>query len=98
MSLRLKTRCRYPGCGTATRGRYCDEHAAQQPAASRGPAAVRDYDRYWDRVTSVCRTLDCYLCQECLKLDRHTVSSIVDHIVPIDVRSEWRLEIGNTQV
>src|SRR5262245_51217934 len=101
MPQRLKTRCRFPGCGRATHGRYCDEHtsaAAQMLAVRRGSAAQRGYDTQWERVAVQRRQMDCYLCQACLKRGMLTPSSIVDHIIPIDVRPDWRLEIGNTQV
>jgi 5-methylcytosine-specific restriction endonuclease McrA len=44
------------------------------------------------------RELDSYLCQGCLKNDRLTTSNLVVDIIPINVRADWRLEIGNTQV
>jgi 5-methylcytosine-specific restriction endonuclease McrA len=67
-------------------------------ATRRGSAAQRGYDRLWERVALLRRQMDCYLCQECHKRGVLTPSSIVDHIIPIDVRPDWRLEIGNTQV
>jgi 5-methylcytosine-specific restriction enzyme A len=100
MPLRLKTRCRYPGCGVAVRGTYCDAHSIDTRAMDRGrgSAAHRGYDAAWGRVANARRRLDCHLCQECLKKDRVTMSSTVDHIIPIYVRTDWRLEIENTQV
>ena len=100
MPLRLKTRCRHPGCGRAVRGAYCDEHAklSHDPVRGRGSAARRGYDRQWEHVAEERRRLDCHLCQECLKQQRVTMSSTVDHIIPIYVRPDWRLEIENTQV
>jgi 5-methylcytosine-specific restriction enzyme A len=100
MPLRLKTPCRHPGCGRAVRGGYCDEHqgAKRQFDRGRGSAAQRGYDRQWERVADERRRMDFHLCQECLKHDRLTTSSTVDHIVPIYVRPDWRLEIDNAQV
>lgn len=100
MPLRLKTRCRYPGCGRAVRGTYCEEHQFTQRVKDRGRGTAKDrgYDSQWERVASVRRRLDCYLCQSCRKNQRTVASKIVDHIIPIHVRPDWRLEIGNTQV
>lgn len=64
----------------------------------RGTAKDRGYDSQWERVALERRQLDMYLCQTCLKDDCVTSSNIVDHIVPIHVRPDWRVEIGNTQV
>ena len=97
MPLRIKTRCRAPGCTIAVRGRYCTEHA-RQAEARRGTPRERGYDRAWVRLAALRRQLDHYLCQECLKAERLTESKLVDHIVPIHVRPEWRLALENTQV
>ncbi len=64
----------------------------------RGTPAQRGYDRDWMRVARERREADSWLCQPCLGEGRITASNEVDHIIPIHVRPDWRLEIGNTQV
>lgn len=64
----------------------------------RPPSRELGYDSHWQRVAQQRRHEDCYLCQLCLQTDRLTSSSDVDHIVPIHVRPDWRLEFDNTQV
>jgi 5-methylcytosine-specific restriction endonuclease McrA len=49
-------------------------------------------------VANVRRNEDRYVCQPCLQENHLTSSKTVDHIVPIHVRPDWRLELGNTQV
>lgn len=97
----LKKRCGFRGCPNTTRKRYCEEHAALATRfydRRRGSTKERGYDSAWERVAEQRRELDCYLCQACLAEGLVTASSIVDHIIPIHVRPDWRLEIGNTQV
>jgi len=97
----LLKRCAFRGCPNTTRQRFCEEHA---PIARRyydqrrGSTTERGYDAAWERVAEHRRNLDYGLCQRCLTKDLVTASQIVDHIVPIYVRPDWRLEIMNTQV
>src|SRR4051812_5233733 len=64
----------------------------------RGAPASRGYDWDWMRVARQRREADSWLCQPCLAQGRITASNEVDHIVPIHVRPDWRLEFDNTQV
>src|SRR5262245_18368621 len=101
MPWKLKTRCLHPGCARIGRGPFCDEHAgryARLVDERRGTPAERGYDNDWSAVADARRRRDKYLCQVCLGDNRLTSSKIVDHIIPVHVRVDWRLEIGNTQV
>jgi 5-methylcytosine-specific restriction protein A len=97
----LPKRCGYPRCPRLTRGRYCDEHlplARRYWDERRGSTKERGYDSDWERIAERRRDLDCCLCQMCLLEGLVRAAKIVDHIIPIHVRPDWRLEIGNTQV
>ena len=71
------------------------------PAATelhRPTARERGYDAAWSKVAQRRREADHWLCQPCLREGRITASNEVDHIIPIHVRPDWRLEFENTQV
>lgn len=102
MPKRLKKPCRHPGCPSLTRTRFCEQHTKdqhQRPSERwRGTAAERGYDSDWIKVAKARRVLDCFLCQLCEQNGKLTEARIVDHIIPIHVRPDWRLELANTQV
>ena len=101
MPNRMLKRCGIRGCANTTRDRYCEEHAAfamKLTDRRRKSAPERGYDGAWQKVAEQRRELDCELCQMCLAEDRITAANTVDHIIPLHVRPDWRLEIGNTQV
>jgi 5-methylcytosine-specific restriction endonuclease McrA len=70
----------------------------RQLDARRGTSADLGYDHHWQRVAKQRRSADNHLCQLCLAENRLTPSSDVDHIIPLHVRLDWRLEFDNTQV
>jgi 5-methylcytosine-specific restriction protein A len=54
------------------------------------------YDAAWKRVAKARRRAD-GICQACLAEGRITAASDVDHVIPVHVRPDWRLEFDNTQ-
>lgn len=75
--------CRYPGCPRlCAKGQvYCDEHRAFSAERQRGGARARGYNNEWDKA----RTLylrDHPLCVACMRENRLTAATVVDHIVP----------------
>jgi 5-methylcytosine-specific restriction protein A len=101
MPNRLRKRCGFRGCPNTTTERYCAEHLRlirRESDRRRGSTTERGYDGDWERLAQQRRELDGYLCQACLLEERITASKLVDHIYPIHVRPDWRLEIANTQV
>jgi 5-methylcytosine-specific restriction protein A len=62
----------------------------------RGSAASRGYDKDWRRVRlAVLDTEPC--CRVCMSEDRVTPAVLVDHIVPLDIAPERRLDRTNLQ-
>jgi len=101
--------CNNPGCRNLTTERYCTEHQHLQEEQER--ARHRHYDTYqrdkrsaafyksvaWRMLRDHRMMIDHGLCQECLKEQKITPATEVDHIVPIRVRWDLRLRLENTR-
>ena len=75
-----------------------NHHIRSASETRRATPSARGYDRAWNRIAKRRREADDWLCQPCLGEGRITASNTVDHIIPIHVRPDWRLEFDNTQV
>ena len=83
----------------------CDNNKAEY--RNRGTSCERGYDSDWQRVADEVRERDEYLCVNCIeqagvmeamrRLAQSGISFPVDHIIPIHVRPDWRLEPDNCQ-
>lgn len=82
MPMKPKRPCRYPGCpNLCEKGVYCAEHSEYSSDRMRGGAAQRGYNAEWR--TQRRRFLSAHpLCVECLKENRLTAATVVDHIIP----------------
>ena len=70
--------CRHPRCPNLTNNTYCDKHAELY---TRPSAHDRGYNSKWRRRSKL--FLKSHpLCEECLKQNMLTPSTVVDHIVP----------------
>lgn len=78
---------------------------------SRGTRQDRGYDEVWLRLAKLIREEQHYLCQECLRNGREVVAQgpidprtgkhrepPVDHVIPVEVQPDLRLEPSNLQV
>ena len=99
MPLKLKTRCRYPGCPLTTRSGFCDRHkragSARPADQRRGTPAERGYDARWYKLRAwYIRRHP--LCADCLEEGVVNATSIeVDHVIPVSVRPDLRLDASN---
>ena len=109
MSNRPLRPCAIPLCPNLTRERYCEQHAyrKKQDEAER----QRFYDQHqrdrkaaefyrtseWQRLAERRLALDHYLCRNCLAEQKLTRATEVDHVIPIRVRWDLRLELSNTR-
>lgn len=97
--------CNYIGCSNLTRNKYCEQHEYKTMDDT------RYYDRYvrdkesskfyksksWKKTREQVLIRDKGLCQSCLKNKRITMASIVDHIIPLKIAWEKRLDMNNLQ-
>lgn len=86
MPMKPKRPCRYPGCpNLCEKGVYCNEHAEHDSSRIydriRGNATERGYNSKWrvERKRFLSRNP---LCAECLKENKLTAATVVDHIIP----------------
>lgn len=84
MPARTPTPCRDKLCRKTTRHAhgYCDEHADQAKAWTRGRAGRGRGGRAWRRIRDAVMVRDRYLCQACKRKGMATPASSVDHIKP----------------
>lgn len=83
MPSRLRKPCAHPGCPELTLEGYCRAHKqdARRYDRARGTATQRGYGSRWQRYRLVFLRQH-PLCVECLKAERLTVATEVDHIIP----------------
>lgn len=91
--------CRRLGCPELTHDGFCDAHKQHRwdNDRYRGTSASRGYDSEWKRVRVLALKRDKYLCQHCLAAGFVTPAKDVDHIVPLNIAPERRLDLSNLQ-
>ncbi|TWU03060.1 HNH endonuclease [Symmachiella macrocystis] len=99
MPAKLKTRCSHPGCPNTTRDRFCDDHNREASHRwsdeRRGTPAQRGYDERWRKVRRIHIKRHPY-CEDCLDDGVVNTRNLeVDHVIPIDVRPDLRLDLDN---
>jgi len=66
----------------ATKRGKCEDHQPEAWVSSKGKTAEeRGYGHKWKKIRKQALVRDGYLCQECLKNDRLTVATDVDHVI-----------------
>lgn len=104
-----KRPCSRPGCRNLTTERYCEEH--QQLYEEQERERQRYYDEHqrdkraaafyksvaWRRLREQALMRNHGLCQDCLKAQKITPATEVDHVIPIRARWDLRLRLDNTR-
>ena len=72
--------CAEAGCRNLTRDTYCEDHQHLK-RDFRASAYKRGYDARWKRYRKAFLS-NHPLCEECLRNDKVTLSTVVDHIIP----------------
>lgn len=86
MPRKPKRPCSYPGCPELVEGRYCQAHQKEVNQSyekyDRNPLSRQHYGRAWCKIRN--RYIQAHpWCVECLKHEKMTVASEVDHILPL---------------
>lgn len=84
MPYRAKKLCNTPGCTNLCNSRMCDSCKGirqRKQDQVRGTAHQRGYNARWRRARTH-YLLRNPICVECLKKDRVSASTVVDHIIP----------------
>src|ERR1700733_11172024 len=99
MPLAAKKPCNRHGCPKLTSRRYCEDHTdvSREHDKWRGNASSRGYGSDWKRVRMQVLKRDKFLCLICLAAGRVTAALDVDHIIPISIAPERRLDTTNCQ-
>ena len=98
MPRKPKKPCKYPGCPELTEGNYCKAH---QKEIDREYNSSRPYKKLYN--SSRWQDLRRYvlnkqpLCVECLKNNRITPATVVDHIEPHKGNEDLFYDINNLQ-
>ena len=98
--------CNKPGCSQLTRDGYCEQHKTAKAENNRYYDKYqrnKKHDRFyhsaaWIKCRDYIRIRDNGLCQHCLNQKRITVGIIADHIVPLSVDWNKRLDESNLQL
>ena len=88
MPTAAKRICSHPGCGMLTSTGRCDKHQRQDKQKSgwksnseRGTSHERGYGAKWRKKRLHVLRRDNYLCQLCIRQNKLTAATDVDHIV-----------------
>lgn len=98
--------CNKPGCPNLTHAGYCEQHKTTKAENNRYYDKYqrnKKHDRFyhsaaWKKVRNLIKIRENGLCQQCLSEKRITVGTIVDHIIPMSVDWDKRLEENNLQL
>ncbi len=78
MPRKPKRPCRHPGCPRLSDSVYCEEHHALY---ARDSANERGYDSRWRKARKLFLRKH-PLCASCMKENKLTPATVVDHIIP----------------
>lgn len=101
MPLKPMRPCAAPGCGTLTRGKYCESHRTVVSAGKIRKASSAWHWMYgtelWRRCLRPGQLMREPFCRECARLGLRTKATVVDHVIPHE--GDWRLfcDEGNLQ-
>lgn len=102
--------CNKPGCSNLTRDGYCEQHKKTVNKIRKD--TNRFYDKYkrnkkhdrfyhsvaWKKVKEIVKIRDMGLCRRCFENKRLVPGTIVDHIIPLSIDWEKRLDEDNLQL
>lgn len=98
--------CSKIGCHNLTQKRYCEQHENEYRNQNRYYDKYqrnKKHDRFyhsaaWKKAIEIIKIRDKGLCQRCLNDKRLVVGTVVDHIIPLSVEWNKRLDENNLQL